>query len=334
MISRFGISRGVSPREELKGLGESAKMIEDGGFEVLWFIDHQLGMKDVYAAMNVAALCTSTLQIGSACTNLRTRHPTVTANATTALDELSDGRAILGLGAGWVAVQSIGDRPSKLAEVRQGIADFRKLFTGETVEAFGHEVQMATARRQIPIFTAVSQPGMLRLCGETCDGAILMGAADTDFCNWQLGYIYEGLEKAGRDRSELTIDLIVTMSVDEDEERAIDDVRAWATSQAATFNDWKRLPDAWEKYRPEFKEAADSYHYKDHLSLHATHREVVSREFVQSVAVAGGLDACISRLRELGELDIDRFSFALLSGGRRKRLDTLVTEVIPRLRNG
>ena len=90
MIKRFGISRGVSPREDLKSVGESARICEENGFEVLWFIDHQLGMKDVYAAMNVAALNTAKIEIGSAVTNLVTRHPTVTANATTALDELSD----------------------------------------------------------------------------------------------------------------------------------------------------------------------------------------------------------------------------------------------------
>ena len=71
---------------------------------MLWFIDHQLGMKDVYAATNVSAMATELMEIGCAVTNLRTRHPTVTANATTALDELSDGRALLGLGAAWVVV--------------------------------------------------------------------------------------------------------------------------------------------------------------------------------------------------------------------------------------
>lgn len=39
MINRFGISRGVSPREPLANVGESAKAIEDYGFEALWFID-------------------------------------------------------------------------------------------------------------------------------------------------------------------------------------------------------------------------------------------------------------------------------------------------------
>jgi 5,10-methylenetetrahydromethanopterin reductase len=174
---------------------------------------------------------------------------------------------------------------------------------------------------------------MLRLAGETCDGAILMGAADPEFCKWQLQYIYEGLEKAKRNRRDLVIDLIVTMSIDEDEQSAISDVRAWATSQAATFHVWKQMPAAWERYRPQFKQAAEQYHYKDHLSLHATHKQIVSDEFVQSVAVAGNLKSSIERLRGVAALDIDRISFALLSGGRRRRLQQLAKDVIPALRD-
>lgn len=333
MTDRFGISRGVSPREPLTQVAETAKAVESLGFEALWFVDHQLGMKDVYAAMNVSAMATETIHIGAAVTNLVTRHPTVTANATTALDELSEGRAMLGLGAGWVAVHSIGSEPSRLGEVRTGIDEFRQLFSGEEVELYGTTVQLATARRQVPIYLAVSQPGMLRLAGEVCDGAIVMGAAEPEFCKWQLDFIYEGLEKGGRDRSDLVIDLVVTMSIDDDEAQAINDVRAWATSQAATFHIWKRMPEAWERFRPEFQVAAEQYHYKDHLSLRAEHKQIVSEEFVQSVAVAGDLETCLGRLREVAALDFDRITFALLSGGRMRRLEELAREVIPRLRS-
>ena len=228
MVKRFGISRGVSPRETFGQVGEIARKAEELGFEALWFIDHQLGMKDVYAAMNVAAMETGSIEIGCAVTNLRTRHPTVTANATTALDELSDGRALLGLGAGWVAVHSIGEKPNRIAELREGIELFRELFSGEEIDFAGAKGRLATARRQIPIYLAVSQPRMLELSGELCDGAILMGAADPDFCNWQIEHIYRGLRKAGRKREDILIDLIVTMSIDEDAEQAVDDVRAWA----------------------------------------------------------------------------------------------------------
>jgi 5,10-methylenetetrahydromethanopterin reductase len=333
MVRGYAISRGVSPRESFEQVGELAREVEDRGFEALWFIDHQLGMKDVYTAMNVAAMATSRIHIGSAVTNLKTRHPTVTANATTALDDLSGGRAMLGLGAGWVAVHSIGQSPSRLAEVRQGIADFRALFSGQECELYGTRVRLATAMRQVPVYLAVSQPGMLRLCGETCDGAVLMGAADPDFCRWQLDFLYEGLERAGRRREDVLVDLTVTLSIDDDEDQALADVRAWATSQAATFSVWKHMPETFERFRPEFTRAKEAYHYEEHLSLRAEHKQVVSDEFVQRVAVAGNLAACVARLREIVALDIDRVTFALLSGGRRRRLDQLADELIPALQS-
>ena len=336
MVTRFGISRGVSPREPLAAVGDLARAVEDHGFDALWFIDHQLGMKDVYTAMTLSALATERIEIGAGVTNLTTRHPTVTANATAALDEVSGGRALLGLGAGWVAVRSIGREPERLGAIRRGIEDFRRLLRGEETALDGPggraRVRLATAARQTPIYLAVSQPGMLRLAGETCDGAIVMGAADPGFCRWQLDFLYEGLERAGRRREDLTIDLFVTMSVDDDEARAVNDVRAWATSQAATFQAWKRIPPGWERFRPEFLRAQGSYEYEDHLSLRAGHKALVSQEFVQSVAIAGDRGSSVERLREVAALDFDRITFALLSGGRRRRLDQLATEVLPALR--
>ena len=332
MVNRFGISRGVSPRETFDQVAEIAKAVEANGFEALWFIDHQLGMKDVYTAMNVSAMATEKIHIGSAVTNLQTRHPTVTANATTALDDLSNDRAMLGLGAGWVALHSIGKMPDKLGAVRQGINEFRQLFSGEEAELYGTTVRLATARRQVPIYLAVSQPGMLRLSGEICDGAILMGAADPEFCKWQLDYIYQGLEKSGRQRSDILIDLIVTMSIDDDEENALNDVRAWATSQAATFAGWKKVPPAWERFREEFTIAEQAYHYEEHLSLRAEHKQIVSDDFVKSVTIAGNFETCVAKLKEVAKLDIDRITFALLSGGRFRRLEELGQKVIPALR--
>ena len=331
MTHRYGISLGVSPREPLSRTSELARAVDESGFEALWYIDFQLGMKDVYAAMNLAALSTKNVLLGAGVTNLVTRHPTVTANATAALDELSGGRAVLGLGAGWSAVLGAGGRPSRLGDLRAGIDGFRRLFTGEACELYGTQVRLATASRQIPIYLAASQPAMLRLAGETCDGVVLMGAADPDFCAWQLDFIHEGLAAAERDRQQLTIDLFVTMSVSDDEVGALEDIRAWATSQAATFHAWKRMPPSWERFRPEFARASDAYQLVDHLSLRAGHKEIVSDDFARSVALVGGLDSCVEQLLQLWQLDIDRITFALLSGGRELRLaylsDTVITAV-------
>ena len=245
-----------------------------------------------------------------------------------ALDELSGGRAVLGLGAGWSAVLGAGATPSRVGELRAGIDGFRRLFTGEACEFDGTRVRLATAKRQIPVYLAASQPAMLRLAGETCDGVVLMGAADPEFGAWQLQFIHEGLARAGRGRDQLTVDLFITMSVRDDEASAIDDIRAWATSQAATFHPWKRMPPAWERFRPDFARAADAYHLVDHLSLQARHKAIVTDEFARSVALAGDLDTCVDRLRRLWQLDIDRITFALLSGGRMQRLALLSDTVI------
>jgi 5,10-methylenetetrahydromethanopterin reductase len=48
--------------------------------------------------------------------------------------------------------------------------------------------------------------------------------------------------------------------------------------------------------------------------------------------VAGNLKSCIERLKAVAELDIDRISFALLSGGRRRRLQQLANDIIPVIR--
>ena len=147
MVKGFGISMGVSPRETFDQVGEISRQAEALGFEAMWFIDHQLGMKDVYTAMNVSAMATGAIEIGCAVTNLRTRHPTVTANATTALDELSDGRALLGLGAGWVAVHSIGEKaePDCRASRRHPVDSRAVLGRGDR---FGR--RQGTARHRTP----------------------------------------------------------------------------------------------------------------------------------------------------------------------------------------
>ncbi len=331
MVKRFGISRGVSPREPLAKVGPMAKKIEDLGFEHVWYIDHQLGMKDIYATMTLTAMATEKLKIGTAVTNLTTRHPTVTACGHVALDEISGGRAQLGLGAGWVAVNSIGMRPSKIAELREGILAMKAWFRGERAEFGGKDLKLATADRKIPIYLAVTQPRILKLAGEVADGAIIMGAADEDLIKWQMDFIYQGLEASGRKREEIDIDFVCTTSVQDDQDKALNDVRSWAATQAATFTEWKVVPPQWEKYRKLWDDIMADYHFESHLSLHTEHQSKVTDEWTQTVAIAGDVDYCVSRIKDVARCDIDRITFPLHSGGRERRLETFANDVIPQV---
>src|SRR5205823_11484419 len=104
-----------SPRQSFASWATFVDGLEAEGVGRLWVIDSQLAMKDVYAGLVVAALNTTKMGLGTGVTNAVTRHPTVTANAISAIDELSHGRAILGLRAGDSALYGIGLKPPPVA---------------------------------------------------------------------------------------------------------------------------------------------------------------------------------------------------------------------------
>src|SRR6266704_2284521 len=155
-MSMFDVSVGISPRQSFDNWASFMAGLEAEGVRRAWVIDSQLAMKDVYAGLVVAALNTTRIGLGTGVTNAVTRHPTVTANAIAAVAEISNGRAILGLGAGDSALYGIGLKPQKVAEVEEAIAFFRTRLDSGT-----------------PIYLAVSQQRMCELAGRVADGAIV-----------------------------------------------------------------------------------------------------------------------------------------------------------------
>ena len=83
---------------------------ESAGFHYVWFGDSHLIWHEVSPYLTLAALQSETLRFGPLVTNPVTRHPTVMASTMGTLNELSNGRALLGLGRGdsavvWIELQ-------------------------------------------------------------------------------------------------------------------------------------------------------------------------------------------------------------------------------------
>src|SRR5260370_35319481 len=217
----------------------------------------------------VAALNTARVGLGTGVTNAVTRHPTVTANAIAAVDELSHGRAVLGLGAGDSALYGIGLKPQKVAEVEEAIRFFRS--------------QLAPT---IPIYLAVSQQRMCELAGRVADGAIVMGPAQPDMVRRQVEWIRAG------GRNDCEIALIAPTSTE------IEDVRSWASTQARLLSHFKELPASLEPHRDEIMRSAESYDYTEHLSTHADHSAAVSDDLVRTLGIVGPANEGATRCRE------------------------------------
>jgi 5,10-methylenetetrahydromethanopterin reductase len=299
-VNQYDVSVGISPRQSFDSWAKFVAELEAEGAGRVWVIDSQLAMKDVYAGLVVAALNTTRIGLGTGVTNAVTRHPTITANAIAAIDEISHGRAILGLGAGDSALYGIGLKPQKVAEVAEAIAFFR-----------------ANVAPSVPIYLAVSQERMCDLAGRVADGAIVMGPAQPDMVRRQVEWIRAGGRK-------VEIAFIAPTSTD------IEDVRSWASTQARLMSHHKQLPESLESFRDEIARSAESYDYAEHLSTHAEHSTAVSDELVRALAVVGTNDECAGRLRELRQVGVDTFIFPLAGRGRADRWRKLRDEILNR----
>ena len=316
------VSIGISPRQPLKAFAEQVGELEAAGVGRVWLIDSQLAMKDVYAGLAVAALHTSTTQLGTGVTNPLTRHPTVTAASIAAISELSGGRAVLGVGAGDSAVYGIGARPAKVAQMEEALRFWRAVLNGGEGEWEGKSYRLPHLAAPVKLYLAVSQPRMCALAGRLADGAIVMGPSTPAFVRQQVGWIEGGISEAGRQRSEVEICLMTTLSED------VDDVRSWASTEARLIADFAELPAGLEPYAEEIRRAKEDYDFSQHLSVHAGHQGAVSDGLARALAVAGSAEECAARLGELKATGADGFIFPLPGGGRLERLAFIRDEVL------
>jgi alkanesulfonate monooxygenase SsuD/methylene tetrahydromethanopterin reductase-like flavin-dependent oxidoreductase (luciferase family) len=109
LLLPMGEGTAFGPTVRFEDLVEMTVAAEESGFDIAWYIDHfvfrmegeERGVWECWTMMAGAAARTSRIGIGSlvACTGFR--NPGVIAKMTEAIDEISGGRFILGLGAGW-----------------------------------------------------------------------------------------------------------------------------------------------------------------------------------------------------------------------------------------
>lgn len=175
---RTGIN--IIPEGPIAGLVEVAVEAERLGFGRCWAYDEGLATRDVYVTLAAIAAATSTIEIGPGITNPYTRHPAQTASAVASLDELSGGRAFLGIGAGGsLTLTPLGiERHRPLVAVEETIAVARGLFTGGAVTLSGSFASLMSAtmsygRPDIEIWLAGRGPKILALGGAVADGVML-----------------------------------------------------------------------------------------------------------------------------------------------------------------
>ena len=203
----FGISLpSVGPVAEREFLLDAARAAERLGFHSIWCTDHvvlppqrkapnpyprstvdwayQAGVRwlDPVSTMGVVAGATERVVIGTSVLVLPYRNPVVLANEVATLDRLSEGRIILGIGAGWIDEEfdAIGvPKSERGARTDEHIAVMRRLWsTAEPVSFDGRftsfsDMAIATEPHRPggpPVYIGGNSPAAFTRTGRLGDG--------------------------------------------------------------------------------------------------------------------------------------------------------------------
>jgi probable F420-dependent oxidoreductase len=146
--------------EEAVAPDELAVMVEERGFESLWFADHThiptsretpwpggddlprayTHIYDPFVALAAAGAVTSRVLLGTGVCLVAQRDPIITAKAVASLDTLSAGRAIFGVGVGWnrEEMRNHGIDPrTRAARLRESVEAMRAIWTQDEAEYHG-----------------------------------------------------------------------------------------------------------------------------------------------------------------------------------------------------
>lgn len=132
----------------------AAEEIEKLGFHSVWFNDHlygipmpQVPIMEAWTTLSAVAAVTSRVQLGTLVSPVGFRNPALFAKMAATLDQISDGRVIVGLGVGWYEQEFRGygmDFPSvaeRLKALDETAELMRRMWTEEQVTFAGRHVR-------------------------------------------------------------------------------------------------------------------------------------------------------------------------------------------------
>lgn len=327
------ISPGMSAREAVE-LGVAC---EEAGFDRLGISDVVL-WPDCYLLETLIAQATSRIGIGSMVTNPYTRHPVVHAAALATLQDVSDGRAFFGIGAG-AGLESLGiDYPRPVRTVRETVDAVRGLLSGSEISVDGETVTLAGAKlvrppeQHVPVSIGTRSPQMMALAGEIADVALIGARCFTpDLVSQYRRWLDEGRERIGRPAESLEIAPRVTLCVSDDGDLARASVKRYVAHYLCLIrpDDVEIEPD--RLVAIEAALARSTGWYFDH-DRHDDPElaSLVTDELVAAFAVAGTSTECAAALRSVLDLGFSSVSCNLAAPCR----DTATEALLETIRGG
>jgi len=285
----------------LKQIPYLAEVAEESGFDSVWF-DEGLG-GDAFSLATACIATTSRLKLGTSVTSVFTRSPTIIAMAAATVNTLSGGRFRLGLGSshrvqvqgehGLAYEKPLGRVVETVEIVRKATSQRKVDYSGRIFSVRGFEFGFEQYADGFPVYLAGVFQNMLRKAGEIGDGVILT-TCNAEQIKRSITWVREGAKKANRDGTQIDVANFIPCCASDDVEKAKLKMKGYVASTVGYFPRYSRLA-ADAGFEGEVKLIRDYWLTGDMERA----CESVPDRLLDSMAIAGRIDECRSRIDEI-----------------------------------
>ena len=168
------------PSSSATSLVDAIVAAENHGLDEVWIADEGVA-REPMTVLAAASTRTSTIRLATGITSPLLRHPGAIAASAATLDELSGGRAVLGIGVGGhLSLEPFGlvaDRP--VAVLREAITTARAVLGGVAGDDYQPPAHAMPARA-VPIWVGARGPQLVRTAARLADGLFVSGCSSDE----------------------------------------------------------------------------------------------------------------------------------------------------------
>ena len=318
---------------EPTGVMEYARRAEAQGWDGIGLGDSQSLTGDPYICLALAATVTDTLGLATSVTNPVTRHVSVTASSAFAVQRLSRGRMVVGIGRGDSALAHLGRAPARLGWFENYLEQLQAYLAGGEVALEGAGIPDEAAPpvdrlslskapeassirwvgnekedSKVPVEVAATGPRVIGIAARHADRVMLAVGADPRRIAWGIETAREAARRAGRDPETLSIGAYVNVVCADDAVEGRELGRP-STGLFARFSAMygEVAGPTNEEQAGVFRELHNRYDMNLHGQEGGQQITALTDDFIDGYAIVGPPGYCADRLTELEELGVAKF---------------------------
>jgi probable F420-dependent oxidoreductase len=253
-----------SPTRPPAEILDLARLADAEGWHGLWFADHYMpntgseaiqpgDMHECWAMLPAIAAVTERIRLGSLVAPTSIHHPAVLANRAATIDHVSNGRLVLGIGAGWQINEHLAygielEPPvTRVDRFEEAIQIIRSLCSNERTTFAGTHYTVTDApmdpkpvQSPLPILVGTSSPRMLRITAAHADEWNTWGAPELAGAN--MAKMRAACDRVERDPATMRTCAQALVIVTDDQE-TVDKVRAGGMAERTVVGSIDRVVD-------------------------------------------------------------------------------------------